>query len=66
MNPFKVPFGLLGLVAFAMLTPPVVWFVGNRTSGMPPEVQVLVSLAFPFMAVLFLVSWLQPRQGVRS
>lgn len=65
MNAFDVPFGLLALVAFAMVAPVVAFFVTNRTSAMPPEVQVLATLAFPAMAALFLASWLQPRGGVR-
>lgn len=64
MNAFQVPFGLLGLVAFALVVPPWVWFVDNRTSTMPPEVQVLTALALPAIAALFVASWLQPRGGV--
>lgn len=61
MNGYQVPFALIGLVSFALVTPPWLWFVSNQTGAMRPETQVLVALALPAMALLFLAGWLQPR-----
>jgi len=63
MNPLKAPFALLGLLGFLAVLPGWTWFVTNRTASMPPEVKALIGLALPAVALLYLVSWLQPRGG---
>ena len=63
MTPFNIPFALLGLIAFALVIPPWIWLVSNRTSGMPPEVQGLVTLSLPIVGLLYVASWMQPRSG---
>jgi hypothetical protein len=59
-SPYATPLALIGLIGFVAFIPAWLWFLQDRSAGLPLEVQVLAGMALPALAILFLVSWLQP------
>lgn len=60
MDPYELPFALLALLGWVLVLPATGWWLTNRTSGLPIEVQFLTGLVIVGAATLTTVSWVQP------
>jgi len=59
VNPYRAPFALLTVLMFVAMMPPLMWFIGNVSNVTPTE-QFLISLVPVGMALLTVVSWVEP------
>lgn len=61
MNPFDLPFALMGFIGFVMLMPAWIWFTTQHPSidALQIEARFLVQFVLPGTLLLFLASWLQ-------
>jgi len=59
VNPYRAPFALLTVMMFVAMMPPLMWFIGNTTDVSTTE-QFLISLVPVGMALLTVVSWMEP------
>lgn len=62
MNAFRFPFALIGFLGFVLVAPGWMYFVYEYAS-LGVESQFLASMVLPALALLYLVSWVQPRSG---
>jgi len=59
VNPYRAPFALLTVMMFVVMMPPLMWFIGNVSDATATE-QFLISLVPVGMALLTVVSWVEP------
>lgn len=65
MNAWKFPLALIGFMGFVAVIPVWNWVLDNQATVLHTEERFLIGLVLPFLALLFLASWLQPRGGGR-
>lgn len=63
MNPYKMPFALVGFLGFVMVVPPWMWFLDNypAVSQLSTTERFLANLILPALLLLFIAGWVQPR-----